>query len=168
MIGIFTAAARGEDGKAIRLDEIGGVGAGAGGIKRRMLQKPDKFVGLAAGDGRNFALHFVDRQSVRDETVRDSPANGRRTGDGQHICLDIRACEHEKVLSTAFSQNGGTAATPAFPGFLHIGWARVIFNFKKLSRRSCAPKILLLHAPPSAQVDAYHDAVVAELVDAQR
>ncbi|WP_313617392.1 hypothetical protein, partial [Rhizobium sp.] len=67
-----------------------------------------------------------------------------------------------------FSQNDDEAATPAFPGFLHIGWAGAIFNFKKLSRRSCAPKILLLHAPPSAQVDAYHDAVVAELVDAQR
>ncbi|UXR99978.1 hypothetical protein FY156_07920 [Agrobacterium tumefaciens] len=74
----------------------------------------------------------------------------------------------KNVLSTAFSQNDDQAATPAFAGFLDIGRVLLIFNFKKLSRRSCAPKILLLHDPPSAQVDTYHDAVVAELVDAQR
>ncbi|WP_183789999.1 hypothetical protein [Allorhizobium borbori] len=39
---------------------------------------------------------------------------------------------------------------------------------KNLCTRSCAPKKLLLNAPPSPQDDAYHDAVVAELVDAQR
>jgi hypothetical protein len=32
----------------------------------------------------------------------------------------------------------------------------------------CVSENLLLHAPSSPQDDAYHDAVVAELVDAQR
>jgi uncharacterized protein YqiB (DUF1249 family) len=44
----------------------------------------------------------------------------------------------------------------------------VVFLVRFLSQWPCAPKMLLLHAPPSAQVDTYHDAVVAELVDAQR
>ncbi|WP_221128339.1 hypothetical protein [Rhizobium lentis] len=39
---------------------------------------------------------------------------------------------------------------------------------KKLSYRPCAPQMLLLHAAPPKQIGTYHDAVVAELVDAQR
>jgi hypothetical protein len=39
---------------------------------------------------------------------------------------------------------------------------------KKLSYRPCAPQMLLLHAAPPTQIGTYHDAVVAELVDAQR
>lgn len=41
-------------------------------------------------------------------------------------------------------------------------------NLKKLTHRSCAPRMLLLHAAPPEQSGTYHDAVVAELVDAQR
>ncbi|WP_156318554.1 hypothetical protein [Rhizobium sp. AAP43] len=40
--------------------------------------------------------------------------------------------------------------------------------FKILSWRACGPPGLLLHAAPPEQFGAYHDAVVAELVDAQR
>jgi hypothetical protein len=49
-------------------------------------------------------------------------------------------------------------------GTVEIVSLSVIF----LSYRPCTPQMLLLHAPPSPQGNAYHDAVVAELVDAQR
>jgi hypothetical protein len=42
----------------------------------------------------------------------------------------------------------------------------VVVNF--LSSCPCAPQMLLLHAAPPEQFGTYHDAVVAELVDAQR
>ncbi|MGX5720144.1 hypothetical protein [Shinella zoogloeoides] len=59
----------------------------------------------------------------------------------------------------------GFQGFPGFPtGRVEIVSLSVIF----LVARPCAPQILLLHAPPSPQDDTYHDAVVAELVDAQR
>jgi len=59
----------------------------------------------------------------------------------------------------------GFQGFPGFPtGRVEIVSLSVIF----LVARPCAPQILLLHAPPSPQDDTYHDAVGAELVDAQR
>jgi hypothetical protein len=39
---------------------------------------------------------------------------------------------------------------------------------KNIHLRPCVPRILLLHAAPPDTFGTYHDAVVAELVDAQR
>jgi hypothetical protein len=39
---------------------------------------------------------------------------------------------------------------------------------KIIVRRSCVARILLVHAAPPDKFGIYHDAVVAELVDAQR
>ncbi|WP_242223157.1 hypothetical protein [Shinella zoogloeoides] len=55
-----------------------------------------------------------------------------------------------------------------FPGFRTGPFEIVSLSVIFLAARPCAPKNLLLHAPPSPQDDTYHDAVVAELVDAQR
>jgi hypothetical protein len=55
-----------------------------------------------------------------------------------------------------------------FPGLCEGPVEIVPLSVIFLSYRPCAPQMLLLHAPPSPQDDAYHDAVVAELVDAQR
>ncbi|MCD1264726.1 MULTISPECIES: hypothetical protein [Shinella] len=55
-----------------------------------------------------------------------------------------------------------------FPGLLEGAVEIVSLSLIFLVTRPCAPQILLLHAPPSPQDDIYHDAVVAELVDAQR
>jgi hypothetical protein len=57
---------------------------------------------------------------------------------------------------------------PANQGFPYIGILLQILSFKKLSRHTCASQIPLLDAPSPATNRLYHDAVVAELVDAQR
>src|SRR5579863_3496714 len=79
MIGELAAAPRAENRKA-RVDEIALLRARAGGVERRMFEKPHAFGRLASGDLFDARLHGGDGVIVRDEAGRREPFDGRRAG----------------------------------------------------------------------------------------
>jgi hypothetical protein len=77
VIGVFAAAARLVHRKSVGHDEVRCIGAGAGGIERRMFDEPYEFVRFAGRDCRCFALHRFHSLGIIDERRRDSPAHRR-------------------------------------------------------------------------------------------
>ena len=73
MIGEATAAAGLEHREAVRIEELGRVGAGAGGIKRRVLEQPDELARPTGADRLDPFLHRRHRQGVGHEVARPAP-----------------------------------------------------------------------------------------------
>jgi hypothetical protein len=65
VIGHLATTAALVNGKA-RVEHVGAIGAGAGGVERRMLDQPDQLGRFAAGDGLDACLHEGDRILVSD------------------------------------------------------------------------------------------------------
>ena len=77
VISELAAAAGAEDGEPVGRDEVLVLGAGAGGIERRMLHQPDKLRRLARGNCGSARFHGGDSLGVGEEPFRDDPLNGR-------------------------------------------------------------------------------------------
>ena len=84
MIGVFATTAGREDGKAIRLDQVLDVGAGAGRIKRRVLDEPDKFGSGARPN--SFSARFHEGKCVRvgGQAVSMRHSTGAEPGEGRN------------------------------------------------------------------------------------
>ena len=67
------AAAPGRVHREACLDQLGGLGAGAGGVERRMLDQPDELARSAVGDRRGAGLHDRERGLVGGEPLADLP-----------------------------------------------------------------------------------------------
>lgn len=77
MIGVFAAAPGSMHGKAVGLDEIGSLRAGAGGVDRRMFNQPDLFLFTAGvNTGRN-RLHAADGLAIIDQALAHPPVHRR-------------------------------------------------------------------------------------------
>ena len=61
VIGEAPAAPGAIDRKALRCQKLSPLGAGAGGIERRVLDEPDTLRGGAGGDGGGYLLHALNR-----------------------------------------------------------------------------------------------------------
>lgn len=91
MIGIFAAAAGGMDRETIGRDEVGGIGTGSGRIERRVLDQPDKLIGLATRNPLDLGFHPRDRLRIGDEIRRDPPAHRRMAGRGEKAAVEAVA-----------------------------------------------------------------------------
>ena len=90
MVGELAAAAGPMHWKT-RLDEVGRCGAGAGGVERRVLEKPDELRRLAPGDGVHPLVHGGDRAVVGDEAVAHAPLRRRPVVDWEEPACQIGA-----------------------------------------------------------------------------
>ncbi len=79
VIGHLAAAAALEHRKA-RFDQLAGLGAGAGGIKGRVFEKPDQLRLFAGGNGRRARLHGVHRRLIGHERIAHAPLDRLRSG----------------------------------------------------------------------------------------
>ena len=79
VVGVLAAAAGRVDREAISLQQIAGIGAGTGGVHRRMFQQPNQLRRGAASDGGDPRLHFGDGGGIVDRQVADPPF---RLGEG--------------------------------------------------------------------------------------
>ena len=75
MIGVLPAAPRLIDVKPVRGQQIGAIGRGAGGVKRGVLDQPDRLVCGAFGDGIGAGLHERKRLRVAGQPLRCDPFN---------------------------------------------------------------------------------------------
>ena len=83
MIGHLAAAAGLEHGET-GFEHVGAVGAGAGGVERRVLDEPDQLRRRAGGDGRDARVHDGEGLGIGDRPVRDQPFDrGRAVRRGQ-------------------------------------------------------------------------------------
>ena len=73
MIGVAAAAACLVDREAQRIEQLGGVGAGAGSEQGRMLEQPDAFRSLAGADRGGALFHECERLPVVHEAVANAP-----------------------------------------------------------------------------------------------
>jgi hypothetical protein len=78
VIGVLAAAADLENGKTIRRDQVLRLGAGAGGVERRMLQQPDQLAGPSRGDFGDARLHGDQRLGIPDEPRAHRPSSRRQ------------------------------------------------------------------------------------------
>ena len=76
MIGELSAAS-GCKHREPRVDEVAGLGAGARGVERGVLQQPDKLWCVAGGDVRGPLFHGLDGVLIGHRRVRDPPLGGR-------------------------------------------------------------------------------------------
>ena len=83
MIGHLAAAAALVNREA-GVQDVGEVGAGAGGIKRRVLDQPDQLRRLAIGDRFDARLHDRQRIRIGDGRIADAPFHRRHTGGCRH------------------------------------------------------------------------------------
>ena len=60
VIGVLPAAAGLEHRQPVRIEQVGGVRAGPGGVERRMLEQPHQLWRGAVADRRDPPLHFRD------------------------------------------------------------------------------------------------------------
>ena len=82
VIGVAPAAPGRVDREALRIEQLGRVGAGAGGVERRMLEQPDQLARLAGADRRGARLHLGQRLGIGGQARRHPPFD-RRLGDGE-------------------------------------------------------------------------------------
>ena len=69
---IYAAPSR-EHWKTVRVDQVLATGTGAGGVKRRMFDKPDHFAGGTASDLLGARLHEGQRIRIGGEARLDAP-----------------------------------------------------------------------------------------------
>ena len=74
MIGELAAATALEHGEASGIEQVARLGRDAGGVERRMLEKPHQFAGPTFGDGDRARLHRGDGLRIGDVDRRDGPA----------------------------------------------------------------------------------------------
>ena len=67
------AAAPGRMDRKARLDQLLGLGAGAGGVERGVLEQPDQLARRAVGYGGGARLHDRERRLVVDQAPADPP-----------------------------------------------------------------------------------------------
>ena len=79
MIRQLAPAPAGMDRKT-RLDCVGRICTGAGGVERRVLQEPDEFGGRSGDDFGRADLHSGDRLLVRHRGIADAPFGRHRSG----------------------------------------------------------------------------------------
>jgi hypothetical protein len=72
MIGELAAAPGAIDGKA-GIDQVAVIGAGAGGIDRRMFQQPHQLLRLTLGDGGGACFHLRHSLGIGDGMVGYPP-----------------------------------------------------------------------------------------------
>lgn len=73
VIGVLPPASGLENGKPLRVDEVGSLGTGTGRINRRMLQEPDHLSRSSSGDGIGARLHGLHREGIFDGSGADHP-----------------------------------------------------------------------------------------------
>ena len=79
VIGELPAAADLVDREA-RIDQVGRVGAGAGGVERRVLEQPHQLGRAAVRDRGGARIHRGERHVVRHEAVAHPPFDRRQAG----------------------------------------------------------------------------------------
>ena len=115
VIGVAAAAAGLVDREAERIEQLGRVGAGAGGEQGRMLEQPDAFARRAGADRRGALLHEGERLRVRHERVADPPLDvvGSSTSrDGAARLRGKRDCNSgspARITSAATTVRGNTS-----------------------------------------------------------
>jgi hypothetical protein len=77
VIGVFAAAARLIDGKAVRHQQVFAPGTGAGRVERRVLEQPDQLAGRAVGNRRRPRFHEGQRLRVGHLALGDGPFDRR-------------------------------------------------------------------------------------------
>ena len=94
VIGVAAAAAGGVDRKTSGIEQLGGIGAGAGGVERGVLEQPDELAGPAVPDRRDPLLHHGQRLGIGDEVLARAPLDGRIERPGwllQGLTLFVRS-----------------------------------------------------------------------------
>jgi hypothetical protein len=80
MIGVLPAAPCDMNRKAHRLQQVGRLGTGAGGVERRMLEQPDQLAGPTGADVGHPRFHGRQGFVIGNEPVGDSPFRPRHCG----------------------------------------------------------------------------------------
>ena len=78
VIGVLPAAAAAIDRQALRIEQVFGPCAGAGGVERRVLQQPHQLGRGAGADRRDALLHRGDCFVIRHRPVAAAPLDCRR------------------------------------------------------------------------------------------
>jgi hypothetical protein len=73
MIGVFAAASGREDREAVGVDQVFDTGAGAGGVKRRVLDQPDQLGCGTGADRLGTCFHQGKRIGVAGQAGLDAP-----------------------------------------------------------------------------------------------
>ena len=76
VIGELAAAPAAVDGQALRIEQVLGPRAGAGGVERRVLEQPDELGRAPVRDRRRAGLHDADGRVVVDGPIADGPLDG--------------------------------------------------------------------------------------------
>ncbi len=90
VIGELAAPTGQMDGKS-RVHQFLRLGAGAGGVERRMLEQPHQLGSPALGDGGGARLHERQGHLVRDKAMRDAPLDrsGSRREPDRHLATHV-------------------------------------------------------------------------------
>ncbi|KEX98701.1 hypothetical protein IL60_0211170 [Brucella inopinata BO1] len=80
MIGIFAATPGVEHRKAVRRQQVFGVGTRSGRIERRMLHQPHEFAGSAFADRLHTRFHEGEGFLIVGQPFGDEPLHRRRIG----------------------------------------------------------------------------------------
>jgi hypothetical protein len=116
MIGV-AAATPGIINRKLRIEQLGGIRAGPGGIKRRMLDQPDALARLAGMDRGGARLHIGERRIIIGQAGTDGPF-GRGKG-GHRAGYLARRGASRKTLRSACRQ--GWTGAPKIVTFAATG-----------------------------------------------
>ena len=96
VISEFPAPPGAEHGKALGQHEVDVAGAGAGGVKRRVLEQPHLLGRLAGSDVGGARLHRGDGLRVGDKALADRPSHSvaAARGRGRGYCEQIAVQSH--------------------------------------------------------------------------
>ena len=118
VIGVAPAAPGRDDGKA-RVEQVGGVGAGAGGVDRRVFEQPDQLARAARRDRRGARLHLGERLRIVGRAGVDAPFDvggdgvGRWEGHRATACAGSRGAVQPATGGTEQRGSGRMTGTGA-------------------------------------------------------
>ena len=96
------AAAPGAKDREARVDQVAVLGAGAGGVERRMLEEPDALGRGSVRDRVGARFHLRQRVGVFGQSGRDDPFDRRRVMRGQERRVQRKAqIEHGRFYQNA-------------------------------------------------------------------
>ena len=95
VIGVLAAAPGGEDREAVRRQQIGRLGAGAGGVERRVLEQPDQLARRPRPDGGDPGLHDADRLGIGHQGRPGAPVRSVRARKSD--CRRVALANHGSI-----------------------------------------------------------------------